>query len=116
MWLITLAKFRYKNCSQRCLSSSLIPTGRHRRFDSFNEIRTSISSESIQLLQSYIVTYKKKLEEVFFVEEGFLYKKISKKRVYVHYGATVDISQDACSEAVWKFDNIEVGETNHYSS
>ena len=51
-----------------------------------------------------------------FVEEGFLYRKISKKRVYVHYGAMVDISQDACSEAVWKFDNIEVGETNHYSS
>ena len=102
--------------SARGLSSSLFPTGRHRRFDSLNEIRTAISSENIQLLQSYIATCEKKLEEVVFVEEGFLYKKISKGGVYVHYGATVDISQDACSEAVWGFDSIEVGETNHYSS
>ena len=108
--------FVIKLLSARCLSSSLFPTGRHRSFDSLNEIRTAISSESIQLLQSYILTYKKKLEEVVFIEEGFLCKKISKKGVYVHYGATVDTSQDACSEAVWKFDSIEVGETNHYSS
>ena len=51
-----------------------------------------------------------------FAEEGFLYKKISKKDVYVDYGATADIPQDACSYAVWRFDSIEVGETNHYSS
>ena len=58
-----------------------------------NDIRTTISSENIQLLQSYIATYRKKLEEVVFVEEEFLYKKISKKDVYVDYGATADISQ-----------------------
>ena len=59
--------------------------------EGLNEIRTAISSKNIQLLQSYIVTYRKKLEEVAFVEVEFLYKKISKKDVYVDYGATVDI-------------------------
>ena len=59
--------------------------------EGLNEIRTAISSKNIQLLQSYIVTYRKKLEEVSFVEVEFLYKKISKKDVYVDYGATVDI-------------------------
>ena len=55
-----------------------------------NETRTAISSENIQLRQSYIATYRRKLEEVIFVEEEFLYKKISKKDVYVDYGATAD--------------------------
>ena len=59
--------------------------------EGLNEIRTAISSKNIQLLQSYIVTYRKKLEEVAFVEVEFLYKKLSKKDVYVDYGATVDI-------------------------
>ena len=59
--------------------------------EGLNEIRTAISSKNIQLLQSYIVTYRKKLEEVAFVEVEFLYKKISKKDVYVDYGATADI-------------------------
>ena len=48
-----------------------------------NDIRTAISSENIQLLQSYIATYRKKLEEVVFVEEEFLYNKISKKDVHM---------------------------------
>ena len=48
-----------------------------------NEIRTAISSENIQLLQSYIATYRKKLKEVVFVDEEFLYKKTSKKDVYM---------------------------------
>ena len=47
---------------------------------------------------SYIATYRKKLEEVVFVEEEFLYKKISKKDVYVDYGATADIPQDAVKQ------------------
>ena len=55
-----------------------------------NKTRTAISSENIQLLQSYTATYRKKLEEVIFVKEEFLYKKISKKDVYVDYGATAD--------------------------
>ena len=63
--------------------------------EGLNDILTAISSENIQLLQSYITTYRKKLEEVVFVEEESLYKKVSKKDVYVDYGATADISQDA---------------------
>ena len=44
-----------------------------------NESHTAVSSrENIRLLQSYIVTYRKKLKEVAFVEEEFLYKKLSK--------------------------------------
>ena len=48
VWLVTLVKFRYKNCSQ----CGAFP----------------------QLLQSYIVTYRKKLQKVVLVEEEFLYK------------------------------------------
>ena len=33
---------------------------------------TTISSERIQVLQNYIATYRKKLEQVVFVEEEFL--------------------------------------------
>ena len=58
--------------------------------EGLNDIRTAISSKNIQLLQIYIATYRKKLEEVVFVEEEFLYKKISKKDNYVDYDATAD--------------------------
>ena len=44
-----------------------------------NEIRTAISSENIQLLQNYIATYIKKLEEVVFVEEEFLTRRSARK-------------------------------------
>ena len=63
-----------------------------------NDIRTAISSENIQLLKSYVAIYRKKLEEVVFVEEEFLYKKIRKKDVYVDYGATTDIPQVAVKQ------------------
>ena len=53
--------------------------------EGLNDIRTVSSSKNIQLLQSYIATYRKKLDEVVFVKEEFLYKKISKKGVYVDY-------------------------------
>ena len=68
-----------------------------------NDIRTAISSENIQLLQSYIATYRKKLEEVVFVEEEFLYK-IGKKDIYVDYGATADIPQVAVKQymEIWQ--------------
>ena len=96
VWLVPLVKFRYKNCSQlgafplRCCPR----TGK----ENLNEIRTAISSKNIQLLQSYIATCRKKLEEVVFVEEKFLYKKINKKDIYVDYGATADIPQDAVKQ------------------
>ena len=60
-----------------------------------NGIRTAISSENINQLQSYIVNYRKKLEKVIFVEEEFLHKKIRSKVVYVGYGAKTDIPEDA---------------------
>ena len=66
--------------------------------EGLNEICTLISSENIQLLQSYIVTYRKKIEEVVFVKKEFLHKKISKKDVYVDYGAMADIPQDAVNQ------------------
>ena len=51
--------------------------------EDLNDIRTTISSET---------------RGNGFVEEEFLYKKISKKDVYVDYGATADnIPQDAYS-------------------
>ena len=66
--------------------------------EGLNEIRTAISSENIQLLLSYIVAYRKKLEEVVFVQEEFLHKKLSNKDVYVDYGAMADIPEDAVKQ------------------
>ena len=103
MWLVTLVKFRYKNCSQR--RAFPLPCCSRASMEGLNDIRTAISSENIQLLQSYIATYRKKLEEVVFVEEEFLYTKISKKDVYVDYGATANIPQVAVKHAVWRFDH-----------
>ena len=37
--------------------------------EGLNEISTTISSENIQLLQNYIVTYRKKLEEKVIAED-----------------------------------------------
>ena len=93
MWLVTLVKFRYKKWSQN--DTFPLPCCPRAGMEGLNEIRTEISCENIQLLQNYIATYRKKLEEVVFVEEEFLYKEISKKDVYVDYGATADIPQDA---------------------
>ena len=94
--MVTLVKFGYKNCSQRQVFP--LPCCSRAGMEGLNEIRTAISSKNIQLLQSYIVTYRKKLEEVVFVEEKFLYKKISKKDVYVDYGATAVIPQVAVKQ------------------
>ena len=93
MWLVTLVKLRYKNCSQcRAFPPLCSPRG---SMEGLNDICTAISNGNTQLLQSYIATYRKKLEKVVFVEEEFLYKKISKKDVYVDYGATAVIPQVA---------------------
>ena len=95
VWLVTLVKFCYKSCSQR--GAFPVPCCPQAGMEGLNEIHTAIISENIQILQNYIATYRKKLEEVVFVEEEFLYEKISKKDVYVDYGATADIPQDAVS-------------------
>ena len=91
-----LVKYHYKNyCQQRAFPLPCCPWA---GMEGLNDICTAISSKNIQLLQSYIVTYRKKLEEVVFVEEKFLYKKINKKDIYVDYGATADIPQDAVKQ------------------
>ena len=96
MWLVTLVKFCYKSCSQRgTFRVSCCPWA---GIEGLNEIRTAISGENIQLLQNYTATYRRKLEEVVVVEEELLYKKISKKDVYVDYGATADVPQDAVKQ------------------
>ena len=45
-------------------------------------------------------------------DEEFLYTKINNKDVYVDYGATKDILEDACSFRrqyyAWRFDSIEL--------
>ena len=63
--------------------------------EGLNEISTAISSENIQLLQNYIETYRKKLQEKVIAEEEFVRRKISNKDVYVDYGAMSDILEDA---------------------
>ena len=70
----------------------------------------AISSQNISLLQSCIVTYRKKLERVVFVEEEFLHKKISNKDVYVDHSAMANIPEDAVKQ--YGFDSIEVGEAS----
>ena len=95
MWLVTLVKFCYKNCCQR--GAFPLPCCPQAGMEGLNEIHTAIINENIQILQNYIATYRKKLEEVVFAEEEFPYEKISKKDVYVDYGATADIPQDAVS-------------------
>ena len=66
--------------------------------EGFNDIRTAISSENIHPLQSYVAIYRKKLEEVVFVEDEFLQKKISKKDAYVDYGPTTVTPQVAVKQ------------------
>ena len=83
-----------KNGSQR--RAFRLPCCPRAGMEGLNDIRIAISSDNIQLLESYIATYRKKLEEVVFVEEEFLYNKISKKDVYVDSDATDDIPQ-SCS-------------------
>ena len=63
--------------------------------EGLNEIRTAISSENIQLVQIYILTYRKKLREVVFVEEERLHKKTSNKYIYLDYDVMDDIPEYA---------------------
>ena len=73
-------KFRYKDCTQR--KSFPLPCCPRAGMEGLIDTRTPISNKNIQLLQSYITTYRKKLEEVVLVAEEFLQKKISEKDVY----------------------------------
>ena len=60
-------------------------------------------SRTLSLLERIL---KKKKD---FTEEEFLHKKINNKGVYVYYGVTEDIPEDACSlRQLWKFDSIKL--------
>ena len=86
-----LVKLHYKTCSE-CRVFPL-PCCPWAGMEGLNEIRTAISSENIQLLQNYILTYRKKLKKVVFVEEERLHKKISNKDE--DYGAMGDFPEHA---------------------
>ena len=59
---------------------------------------TTSRSDNFQLLHSWFVTHRKKLEEVDFVDEEFLHTKINKNGVYMWIMvARKDIPEDACS-------------------
>ena len=45
-------------------------------------VPTTRRSNNIQLVQSWLVTHTKKLEEVYFADEEFLHKKVNKNGVY----------------------------------
>ena len=47
------------------------------------EICIAMSSDNTQLLQCYFAAYRKNLEEVVFVNEEVLHKKISNKDIYM---------------------------------
>ena len=51
-----------------------------------------------QLVQLYLVTCKKNLEEVVFVDKEVLNKKTNDKDVYVNYGTIADIPKDAVKQ------------------
>ena len=89
-------KLRYKTYSQ--CGTFPLPCYPRESMESLYETPTGSSSENIQLLEIYIVTYRKKLEEVVFVKENFLHKKISNKEVTVDYGAMTDISENAVEQ------------------
>ena len=67
-------------------------------------------------MQSWFVTYRKKLEEVHFVEEEFLHKKVNKNGINMRIMASYRrYSRSTCSygslsQALWRFDSIELKE------
>ena len=41
-------------------------------------------------------------------DEEFLYKNINNRDIYVDYGSTEDIPEDAYSLRLWRLDNVEL--------
>ena len=78
--------------------------------EGFREVCTTSSNDNFLLVQSYSVTIRKNpKKKKDFTEEEFLHKKINNKGVYVYYGVTEDIPEDACSlRQLWKFDSIKL--------
>ena len=69
----------------------LLPCWPQVHMEGYREAGTTNSSDNFQLVHYCIV------EEVNFVDEEFLYKKMRNKDVYVVYGATGDIPEDGFS-------------------
>ena len=64
----------------------------------FREASAMGKSYYFQLIQSWFVTLRKKLEELNFVDVEFLHRKITNKDVYVWIMcATENIPEDACN-------------------
>ena len=66
--------------------------------EALREICTEISSVNIQLVQSYFVAHRDKLEKVLFDDKESLHKKLSKKDVFWDYGAMADIPELAVKQ------------------
>ena len=84
-----------KLLSAQGVSSSLLSTGKHGRFEWYlycdKQWKYSATAKLHCILQ-------RKIRGNGFVEEEFLYKKISKKYVYVDYGTPAGISQVAVKQ------------------
>ena len=67
-------------------------------------------------MQLWFVTHRKKLEEMDFVDEEFLYKKVNKNDVYMRIMVCYRRysrrhgSEGSLSQALWKFDSNELKE------
>ena len=84
-----------KLLSAQGVSSSLLSTGRHGRFEWYSYYDKQWKYSATTKLHCNL---QKKIRGNGFVEEEFLYKKISKKYVYVDYGTTAGISQVAVKQ------------------
>ena len=63
----------------------------------FREACTTSRSDNFQPVRLCFVTYRMKLDEVDFVDEEFLPKKINNREDFTDYGVAVDISEDTSS-------------------
>ena len=81
--------------SAQDVSSSLLSTGRHGRIEWYSYCDKQQKYSATTKLHCNL---QKETRGSGFVEEEFLYKKISKKDVYVDYGATADIPQDTVKQ------------------
>ena len=72
-------------------------------------VPTTRRSDNIQLVQSWFVTQTKKLEEVYFVDEEFLQKKVNKNGVYMRIMVRYR-RYSSLRQALWKFDSVELKE------
>ena len=69
-------------------------------------------------MQSWLATHRKKLEEMYFVDEEFLHEKVNKNGVYIRIMVCYRRysrrhgSEGILSQSLWKFDSIELKEVS----